>query len=106
MKKQLLNLVLLLTAATLSAQAPEKLPMDPEVRYGKLDNGLTYYIRHNEQPKQRAEFNVVNDLPAMRKLFDQWPTPIYQNPFELGKMVMYPASAKPSPASSQRPVSE
>ena len=44
-------------------------------------------------PKQRAEFNVVNDLPAMRKLFDQWPTPIYQNPFELGKMVMYPASA-------------
>lgn len=44
-------------------------------------------------PKQRAEFNVVNDIPAMQKLFDQWPTPIYQNPFELGKMVLYPASA-------------
>ena len=51
MKKILLLNVLLLSAAmTLPAQeAPEKLPMDPEVRYGRLDNGLTYYIRHNEQ---------------------------------------------------------
>lgn len=65
MKKQLLNLVLLLTAATLSAQAPEKLPMDPEVRYGKLDNGLTYYIRHNEQPKQRAEFHIAQAVGAI-----------------------------------------
>ena len=38
--------------------------------------------------KQRAEFNVVNDIPAMRKLFAEWDTPIVQNPFELGKQVM------------------
>ena len=65
MKKILLNIVLLCAATMLSAQAPEKLPMDPEVRYGKLDNGLTYYIRHNEQPKQRCEFHIAQAVGAI-----------------------------------------
>ena len=67
MKKILLLNVLLLSAAmTLPAQeAPEKLPMDPEVRYGRLDNGLTYYIRHNEQPKQRCEFHIAQAVGAI-----------------------------------------
>ena len=43
--------------------------------------------------KKRAEYNVVNDIPAMTKVFAEWPTPIVQNPFELGKRVMYPAKA-------------
>ena len=59
-QKLLFSVLLLCAAAMVSAQeAPEKLPMDPEVRYGKLENGLTYYIRHNEQPKQRAEFHIA-----------------------------------------------
>ena len=66
MKKLLLNLTLLLAAMSLSAQGmPEKLPMDPEVRYGKMDNGLTYYIRHNEQPKQRCEFHIAQSVGAI-----------------------------------------
>ena len=42
-------------------QAPqmEALPIDPNVRYGVLDNGLTYYVRHNETPKNRAEFHIA-----------------------------------------------
>ena len=53
MKRLTFAISLLMAAMMVSAQeAPEKLPMDPEVRYGKLDNGLTYYIRHNEQPKE------------------------------------------------------
>lgn len=43
--------------------------------------------------RQRAEYNVVNDIPAMRRLFDKWDTPIVQNPFELGKRIVYPGSA-------------
>lgn len=43
--------------------------------------------------KKRAEFNVKNDIPAMQKVFDEWDTPIVQNPFELGKQVMFPSSA-------------
>jgi len=51
---------------TVSAQdALVKLPLDPDVRYGKLDNGLTYYIRHNEQPKQRAEFHIAQSVGAI-----------------------------------------
>ena len=58
--------MLLCAAMSLPAQeAPEKLPMDPEVRYGKLDNGLTYYIRHNEQPKQRCEFHIAQAVGAI-----------------------------------------
>ena len=45
--------------------APEKLPIDGEVRYGQLDNGLTYYIRHNEQPKQRCEFHIAQAVGAI-----------------------------------------
>ena len=66
MKKVLFGIALLCAAMMVSAQeAPEKLPMDPEVRYGKLDNGLTYYIRHNEQPKQRAEFHIAQAVGAI-----------------------------------------
>lgn len=65
-KRILLNIVLLCAAMTVSAQqAPEKLAVDPEVRYGKLDNGLTYYIRHNEQPKQRCEFHIAQAVGAI-----------------------------------------
>ena len=65
-KRVLLNVVLLCVAVSLAAQeAPEKMPLDPEVRYGRLENGLTYYIRHNEQPKQRAEFHIAQSVGAI-----------------------------------------
>ena len=47
------------------------LPMDPEVRYGVLDNGLTYYIRHNELPKDRAEFYIAQKVGAIQEEEDQ-----------------------------------
>ncbi|MCK5742844.1 MAG: insulinase family protein [Chlorobi bacterium] len=37
----------------------EQLPMDPAVTTGVLDNGLTYYIRENRKPEQRAELQLV-----------------------------------------------
>ena len=65
-QKLLLSIALLCAAMMMSAQeAPEKLPVDPEVRYGKLENGLTYYIRHNEQPKQRCEFHIAQCVGAI-----------------------------------------
>lgn len=65
MKKSIFSLVLLFAAMTLAAQEPEKLPMDSDVRYGRLENGLTYYIRHNEQPKQRCEFHIAQAVGAI-----------------------------------------
>jgi zinc protease len=44
----------------LSAQdLSKKVPLDPNVRVGKLKNGLTYYIRKNEEPKNRAELRLA-----------------------------------------------
>ena len=48
-----------------------KILMDPKLRYGKLDNGLTYYIRHNEVPKERAEFYIVNNVGSMQEEINQ-----------------------------------
>lgn len=42
-------------------------------------------------PKIRAEFNVVNDIRAMRRVFEEWPTEVVMSPFELGRAVRYPA---------------
>ena len=38
------------------------LPQDPALRIGKLDNGLTYYIRHNETPKGQADFYIAQQV--------------------------------------------
>jgi zinc protease len=43
----------------------QPVPIDPEVRYGVLDNGLTYYIRHNEEPKERASFYIIQNVGAL-----------------------------------------
>ncbi|MDR2283513.1 MAG: insulinase family protein, partial [Sphingobacterium sp.] len=39
--------------------------LDTEVRYGKLPNGFTYYVRHNEEPKQRAQLYLVNKVGSV-----------------------------------------
>ena len=36
-----------------------KLPSDPDVVTGKLDNGLTYYIRTNHKPENKVELRLV-----------------------------------------------
>lgn len=41
-----------------ASQQTPPLPIDKDVRMGKLDNGLTYIIRHNEKPKERAHFYI------------------------------------------------
>lgn len=37
----------------------DSLKLDPFVRYGKLDNGFTYYIRHNNEPKNEVYIQMV-----------------------------------------------
>ncbi|HAQ19427.1 MAG TPA: insulinase family protein, partial [Prolixibacteraceae bacterium] len=46
-------------------------PTDPAVRIGKLSNGLTYYIRHNEEPKERASFYIIQNVGALLENDDQ-----------------------------------
>ena len=69
MKKILFSLVALIFGITsVVAQDPTTpLPMDQDVRVGKLDNGLTYYIRHNEKPKGQASFYIYHDVGAIQE---------------------------------------
>ena len=62
MKKLFLILSIVLTAIFAFGQdvkLNESIKNDPRVRIGKLDNGLTYYIRQNAQPKKVVEFRLA-----------------------------------------------
>ena len=43
------------------------IPIDEAVRIGKLDNGMTYYIRHNNYPEHRANFYIAQRVGAMQE---------------------------------------
>ncbi len=40
-------------------QQNDSLPLDPAVRYGKLENGFTYYLRNTRSPENKVRFNLV-----------------------------------------------
>ena len=78
MRRGLLALLLavFVCPVALFAQLPEQmlnapLPTDPKVKIGKLDNGLTYYIRANAEPKGRAEFYILHNVGAIMENDDQ-----------------------------------
>lgn len=48
-----------------------KIPMSPHVRLGKLSNGLTYYIRQNKKPVQKAELRLVVNIGSILEDNDQ-----------------------------------
>ena len=48
-----------------SAQQMPPIPVDPNVKIGKLENGLTYYIRHNEEPKGQANFYIAQKVGSI-----------------------------------------
>ena len=47
------------------------LPLTPDVRYGVLENGLTFYIQHHEQPAERVEMHLVVRVGALQETEDQ-----------------------------------
>ena len=48
----------IITAQTMD---PDKqIPPDPNIKIGRLDNGLTYYIKQNKKPEQRMEIAACN----------------------------------------------
>ena len=47
------------------------IPVDDAVRTGRLDNGLTYYIRHNEYPANVANFYIAQRVGSINEDDDQ-----------------------------------
>ncbi len=62
---------LILSASAMFAQGLTQLPNDTSVRKGVLENGLTYYIRHNALPEDRAEFYLATNVGAVQEAEDQ-----------------------------------
>jgi len=69
MRNYLLSLLTLLFCVTsIYAQSiTEQLPIDPAIRVGVLENGMTYFIRHNEKPKNQASFYIYHDVGAIQE---------------------------------------
>jgi zinc protease len=47
------------------------LAVDPDVRIGKLDNGLVYYIRYNKKPEKRVELRLAVNAGSILERDDQ-----------------------------------
>lgn len=58
--------VALLAVPTIAQQIPN-LPIDKDVRMGKLPNGFTYYIRHNNLPEKRANFYIAQKVGSVQE---------------------------------------
>lgn len=69
MNKLKVILLLLVACVTLPATAQQlpELPIDKDVRYGTLPNGLTYYVRHNALPENRANFYIAQKVGAVQE---------------------------------------
>ena len=64
MRRILLFAILLFSITAIAQQNPPQ-PIDPAVRHGVLENGLTYYIRHNKLPENRADFYIAQKVGSM-----------------------------------------
>jgi len=71
--KSLLILIALFAFSGLYAQTDlsNPAPIDPDIRMGKLNNGLTYFIRKNKEPEKRASFYIIQNVGAILENDDQ-----------------------------------
>ncbi len=75
LKKFLSNSIIILLIALAYQSAAQnldmKLPLDSNVRTGKLANGLTYYIRKNKKPENKVELRLVENAGSILEDEDQ-----------------------------------
>lgn len=72
-KKILCVGMMLICLLGINAQMPQltPLPLNPKVKAGVLPNGLSYYIMHNEEPKERANFYIAQKVGSTLEEQDQ-----------------------------------
>ncbi len=73
--RNIVSAVVLLIAMTTAVFAQDdnglRVPVDPDIRMGTLDNGMTYYIKENHEPEKRASFYIIRDVGAVLEENDQ-----------------------------------
>ena len=73
LRGMLLSIALVATATlvSLAQDLKSKLPDDPDVVTGKLDNGLTYYIRNNHKPEKKVDLRLAVKAGSILESDDQ-----------------------------------
>ncbi len=71
LRKFLAAALLLLSVGSVQAQQMPPIPVDKNVKIGHLDNGLTYYIRHNSYPEHVASFYIAQKVGSINENDDQ-----------------------------------
>src|SRR5690606_15212620 len=74
MKQNRLWLFLLALPFAVAAQQfklDSNIPFDPSVRHGKLQNGLTYYIKQNKKPENKVDLRLVVNAGSILEDDDQ-----------------------------------
>ncbi|MFA6335128.1 MAG: insulinase family protein [Bacteroidales bacterium] len=69
-KKTLCTLIIIMGAQFAYSQeyrVGDPLPIDKAYKIGKLENGLTYYIRKSENPAKRAEFFIIHNVGSLQE---------------------------------------
>ena len=62
-----LTVLLLAILAMPAMKAQETIQNDPETTIGRLENGLTYYLRHNTENKGCADFYIIHNVGALQE---------------------------------------
>ncbi|MCF0178066.1 MAG: insulinase family protein, partial [Bacteroidales bacterium] len=63
----IISLLLILFSASAQVDPQAPLQRDTNVKYGKLADGMTYYIVRNSQPAERAEYYLLTDVGAIQE---------------------------------------
>ena len=73
MKISIFTVFLLLSAGLINGQKSltDSLSIDKRVKVGKLENGLTYYIRSNKKPEKKVELRLVLNVGSIMEDDDQ-----------------------------------
>ena len=69
--RKFVSVILLMIAGMSAMMAQTPLPLNPDVKHGVLPNGLSYYILHNEEPKDRANFYIAQKVGSTLETADQ-----------------------------------
>ena len=56
---KLIKFFLILSLIFISNSFANEFPLDPTIKYGKLENGLTYYIKKNNTPKNKVYLKLI-----------------------------------------------
>ncbi|WPP51634.1 M16 family metallopeptidase [Catalinimonas niigatensis] len=59
------------TETDIPSDLSTEIPLDPKIIKGKLDNGLTYYIRQNSRPESRVELRLALNAGSLMEDDDQ-----------------------------------